>query len=83
MKPITDKVLTQIKDTIETLRVYINNDGGDLSFVSCNDGILILKISGACVGCVSFSFTFDQGVKEVLMTEYHDYLKDVKFEIKK
>ncbi|GHU47696.1 hypothetical protein FACS1894218_2660 [Bacilli bacterium] len=74
-----DQVLKQIKNTIETLRVWINNDGGDLSFVSFENGIVTLNITGACVGCASFSVTFDQGVKEVLMTELHPYVKDVIF----
>ncbi|MDR1991873.1 MAG: NifU family protein [Mycoplasmataceae bacterium] len=76
------KLLKQIHDTVESLRVFINNDGGDLSFVNFKDGILTLAISGACVGCASFSLTFDQGVKEVFLTEFPDYIKDVKFELK-
>jgi Fe-S cluster biogenesis protein NfuA len=75
------ELLKQIHDTIESLRIFINNDGGDLSFISFKDGVLKLAISGACVGCASFSMTFDQGVKEVFLTEFHDYIKDVKFEI--
>ncbi|MDR2369670.1 MAG: NifU family protein [Mycoplasmataceae bacterium] len=73
------ELLKQIHDTVESLRVFINNDGGDLSFVSFKDGILKLSISGACVGCASFSMTFDQGVKEVFLTEFQGYIKNVQF----
>jgi Fe-S cluster biogenesis protein NfuA len=77
------ELLKQIHDTIESLRVFINNDGGDLSFVSFKNGILKLAISGACVGCASFNVTFDQGVKEVFLTEFQGDIKDVQFEIQK
>jgi Fe-S cluster biogenesis protein NfuA len=72
-------LLTRINDTIESLRVFINNDGGDLSFVSFENKILTLRISGACVGCAFINNTFDLGVKEVLLTEFKDEIKDVKF----
>ncbi|MDR1235103.1 MAG: NifU family protein [Mycoplasmataceae bacterium] len=77
----SSELLTQIHDTVESLRVFINNDGGDLTFVSFQNKILTLSISGACVGCSSFSITFDQGVKEVFLTEFAGYIKDVKFEL--
>ncbi|MDR0675185.1 MAG: NifU family protein [Mycoplasmataceae bacterium] len=73
------ELLKQIHDTIESLRVFINNDGGDLSFISFKNKILKLAISGACVGCASFNMTFDQGVKEVFLTEFHGQIKDVQF----
>jgi Fe-S cluster biogenesis protein NfuA len=73
------KLLTQLKETIESLRVYINNDGGDLSFVSFEDGILTLQISGACVNCSLINVTFDEGVKEIILTEYQGKVKDVQF----
>jgi Fe-S cluster biogenesis protein NfuA len=76
-----NQLLKQIHDTVESLRVFINNDGGDLSFVSFENGILTLSISGACVGCASFSITFDQGVREVFLTEFHKDIKDVQFQI--
>ncbi|MDR3330508.1 MAG: NifU family protein [Mycoplasmataceae bacterium] len=74
-------LLEQIKDTIESLRTFINNDGGDLSFVSFKNGILTLNITGACVGCSAFSITFDQGVKEVFLTEFKGDIQDVKFTV--
>lgn len=74
-----DKLLEQIHDTIESLRIYINADGGDISFVSFENQVLTLKITGACVGCAGFSMTFDTGVKEVFLTEFNKKIKDVVF----
>jgi Fe-S cluster biogenesis protein NfuA len=74
-----NKLLAEIKETVESLRVFINNDGGDLAFVSFIDQVLTLRISGACVGCQFINVTFDQGVKEVFLTEFNGKIKDVKF----
>ena len=70
-----NELLKQIHDTIQSLRVFINNDGGDLHFISFKNGILKLAISGACVGCSSFSITFDQGVREVFL-RYRTAIKE-------
>ncbi|MDR2823407.1 MAG: NifU family protein [Mycoplasmataceae bacterium] len=74
-----NKLLKDINETIESLRVFINNDGGDLTFVSFVDQVLTLRISGACVGCQFIGVTFDQGVKEVFLTEFPGEIKEVKF----
>ncbi|MDR0545710.1 MAG: NifU family protein [Mycoplasmataceae bacterium] len=72
-------LLERIDDTLQSLRVFINNDGGDLSFVSFENKILTLQVTGACIGCSAFSVTFDQNVKEVFLTEFHKEIEDVKF----
>lgn len=73
------KIENKIKDLLETLRIYINADGGDIEFVSYTDKILTLKILGACVGCPFINTTFDDGVKRVFLNEFKKDIKDVKF----
>ncbi len=70
--------LDKINDLIQTLRVYINFDGGDVEFVSYKDHILTLKMKGACATCPWSTNTYDQGIKQVLLEEIKD-IKDVKF----
>ncbi|MDR0857219.1 MAG: NifU family protein [Mycoplasmataceae bacterium] len=73
-----NSVEEKIKETIERLRIFIQNDGGDLEFVSYDKGILTIKILGACVDCPFIDQTFDDGVKEVLMNDFKE-IKDVVF----
>lgn len=77
----TKSLLERIDDTLQSLRVFINNDGGDLTMISFKNKILTLQVTGACVGCSSFGITFDQNVKEVFLTEFHGEIKDVIFKI--
>lgn len=40
--------------------------------------ILTIKVKGACVGCVYFADTFDDGIKKVILMEL-PFVKDIKF----
>lgn len=59
----------QIIDTINKIRPYINRDGGDVEFVSFDDGIVTVKMLGACVGCAVVDQTVYYGIEALLMEE--------------
>lgn len=66
----------RIHEVIESLRVYVNQDGGDLEFVDFKDGIVYIKILGACVGCEFVDITYKEGVETILMDEFQE-IKEV------
>lgn len=72
------RIINQINDLLQTLRVYINYDGGDVEFVSYENHILTLRMKGACATCPFSSDTYDQGMRDVFLSEIKD-IKDVKF----
>ncbi|MEG0569727.1 MAG: NifU family protein [Erysipelotrichales bacterium] len=41
----------QIREFSETVRPYLQRDGGDFEFVKFEDGIVYIKMLGACSGC--------------------------------
>lgn len=59
----------QILETINKIRPYINRDGGDVEFVSFDDGIVTVKMLGACVGCAIVDQTVFYGIESLLMEE--------------
>lgn len=59
----------EIKSVIEKIRPYIQRDGGDVEFVSFEDGIVTLRMLGACVGCMSIGDTIKGGIEMILMDE--------------
>ncbi len=75
-------LLEKIKEEINYARVYIQNDGGDVAFISFDKGILKLEVLGHCVGCASFDTTFTFGLKGILMEKFPQ-IKDVIFETRK
>ncbi|MBQ1303716.1 MAG: NifU family protein, partial [Erysipelotrichaceae bacterium] len=52
-----DEKITRLEDEIhirkiiDHLRPYIMGDGGDIEFVEFKDGIVTVRLLGACVGC--------------------------------
>ena len=63
-----EEIIKQVKKVIKKLRPYLNQDGGDLDYVDFRDGIVYIKLLGACIGCSSCDDTIKNSF-EVLMLE--------------
>lgn len=61
--------IDEIKHVIEKIRPYIQRDGGDVEFVSFEDGIVTVRMLGACMGCVSLDDTINDGIEAILLDE--------------
>lgn len=62
-----DPLVRQIKELIDTrVRPAVAQDGGDILFHSFEDGIVYLKMQGACSGCPSSSATLKSGIENML-----------------
>jgi Fe-S cluster biogenesis protein NfuA len=60
-------VVEQIKDLLETrVRPAVANDGGDIVYRGFRDGVVFLKLQGACSGCPSSTATLKQGIESLL-----------------
>ncbi len=59
----------QILQTIEKIRPYIQRDGGDVQFVSFQDGIVTVRMLGACAGCLALDETLKDGIEAILLEE--------------
>lgn len=59
----------KIKKTIESIRPALQRDGGDISFVSYQDGVCKVKLSGACKGCPMSQYTVKAVVESAIKKE--------------
>ena len=59
----------EIIAVLEKIRPYIQRDGGDLEFVSFKDGIVTIKMLGACSDCLALDDTISMGVEALLLEE--------------
>lgn len=64
-----EQTVKLIKNTIKKLRPYLNADGGDIDFVRYEDGIVYVRLLGACIGCSSSEDTINNGVEALLLEE--------------
>lgn len=62
-----EEILIEIKEVLDLIRPYINRDGGDLEFVKFEDGIVYVKLKGACIGCAGFEDTLSELVEDTLL----------------
>ncbi len=72
-------VVERINKTINKIRPYIQADGGDVQFVSFNDGVVTVKMLGACAGCMAIDATLTEGIQAILMDEVPE-VKEVKLD---
>ena len=73
MKEIENK----IKEVLDKIRPYLNNDGGDVEFVKYEDGICYVKLNGACAGCMFADMTLQNTVEEMIVSEIPEVIKVV------
>lgn len=57
----------QVESLITKVRPYLQRDGGDIEVVSVEDGIVYVKMFGACDGCVALDVTLKQGIETMLL----------------
>lgn len=59
----------EIIKVINKIRPYIQRDGGDVEFVRFEDGIVFVRMLGACQGCSSVYDTLEGGIEAILLDE--------------
>lgn len=63
-----DEVVSMIKELLETrIRPAIQEDGGDIDFRGFENGVVKLKLRGACRTCDSSTATLKNGIESMLM----------------
>jgi len=59
MKEKIEEVMTQIRPALEA-------DGGNVELVDVNDGVVQVKLTGACGSCPMSTLTLKMGIERVL-----------------
>jgi Fe-S cluster biogenesis protein NfuA len=66
--PDAQRRIADLLDIVEIVRPVIAADGGELSVVSVDvaDGVVTLRLAGACGSCAISSSTLNQGIDRIL-----------------
>jgi len=64
-----EETVEKVKEVLEKLRPYLQRDGGDLEFVRFEEGIVYIRMLGACVGCAHMDQTISNGIEAALLEE--------------
>ena len=56
----------KVKEALEEIKPKIQADGVDIELVGIENGIVKVRLKGACVGCPMSALTLKQGVERLI-----------------
>jgi Fe-S cluster biogenesis protein NfuA len=72
-QPGTQEHGSELRDRVEkvldTIRPYVQGDGGDIELIDVTNGIVQVRLAGACVGCMHSMMTLQAGIERMLKQE--------------
>jgi Fe-S cluster biogenesis protein NfuA len=66
----------QVEGVLEKVRPLLQRDGGDVELVEVDEGVVKVKLVGACGGCPMATMTLKRGIEAKLREEIPD-IKEV------
>ena len=70
MKSVEERII----EVIEKIRPFLQNDGGDIEYVSYENGIVNVKMHGACIDCINLDTTINEGIEMILIDEISEVI---------
>ncbi|WP_209125750.1 NifU family protein [Alkalihalobacillus sp. BA299] len=66
----SEEMREQVQEVLDKLRPFLLRDGGDVEFVDIDDeGIVKVRLLGACGSCPSSTITLKAGIERALLEE--------------
>jgi Fe-S cluster biogenesis protein NfuA len=63
-------MLSEVQEALEKIRPMLRADGGDVELVEITaDGVVRVRLEGACHGCAMSRMTLKNGIERVLKEE--------------
>jgi Fe-S cluster biogenesis protein NfuA len=70
-KTIEEKII----EVLDKVRPYLQNDGGNVTFKRYEDGVVYVKLEGACSNCPMAIMTLEDGIENALISEIPEVVK--------
>ena len=56
----------RVEEVLNRIRPSLINDGGNVELIGVDDGIVTVKLTGACAGCPFSTMTLKMGIEKIL-----------------
>jgi Fe-S cluster biogenesis protein NfuA/nitrite reductase/ring-hydroxylating ferredoxin subunit len=66
--PVDDRV--QVEEALDEIRPYVESHGGEVELLDVDDGVVHVRMSGACHGCAGSAITLRRGIERSLREHY-------------
>jgi len=64
-----NSLFKRVEEVLEKVRPFLQRDGGDCELVDVEDGIVRVRLLGACQGCPGATVTLKSGIERILCEE--------------
>lgn len=71
-----EETVTKVMEALESIRPFLNKDGGDIELIDVKDNIVFVKLLGNCSGCSLNFSTLKLGV-ETTIKQYAPQIEKV------
>lgn len=61
--------MMEVQEVLDKLRPFIQSDGGDVELVDIDDGVVKVRLLGACGSCPASTITLKAGIERALTEE--------------
>lgn len=68
LAPLDERI--QVEEALDEVRPYIESHGGELELLDVEEGVVHLRMSGACHGCAGSAMTLRRGIERTLRERY-------------
>jgi Fe-S cluster biogenesis protein NfuA len=65
-------VKDKVQAVLDNIRPNLRADGGDVELVDVKDGVVSVRLKGACAGCPMSTMTLKNGIERLLKQEISD-----------
>ena len=59
----------QVEAALNKIRPMLQADGGDVELIDVKDGVVTVRLQGACKGCPMSQMTLKNGIEKMLKKE--------------
>lgn len=72
---MVDSTETQIQNVLDKVRPFLQREGGDVEYIGFKEGVVYVRMVGACEGCAYVDQDISAGVEIILMEEVPGVIK--------
>jgi Fe-S cluster biogenesis protein NfuA len=59
-------MIEKVKVALDSIRPALQADGGDVELLGVEDGVVRVRLTGACMGCPMATLTLKEGIEQRL-----------------
>jgi Fe-S cluster biogenesis protein NfuA len=59
----------KVQNALNKIRPMLQADGGDVELIDVKDGVVTVRLQGACGGCPMSQMTLKNGIEKILKKE--------------